>query len=150
MSINIFISNVLEILLTEKKISPLQFQPRIVLTTCSIRSATPPVLTHAPIQNDLSFVKNTVWMVASAPQASSYVLTTPISKNNNSLPVGFGQGLSLLYLDLSHLQVTSICHVSAEKRYLNQLPIHVQYSESRKTEQQTNQKHSLNKTPVLQ
>lgn len=62
----------LEKLLTEKKfkLSSFIFQPRRVLTTCSTRSATPPVLIPARILNDLCFVKNTVLMAVSAPQAS--------------------------------------------------------------------------------
>lgn len=68
---NIYMYSELEILLTEKKPSSFKFQPRSVLTTCSTRSATPPALTHAGILNDLCFVKNTVLMAVSAPQASS-------------------------------------------------------------------------------
>lgn len=77
-----FIYSKQEVLLTErKKISlSLTFQPRRVLTTWSTWSAAPPVLTHAPILNDLSFVKSTVWMAVSAPQASSYILMSLISK----------------------------------------------------------------------
>lgn len=80
MNILISIYSELEILQTEKTLLLLTFQPRHVLTTCSIRSAAPPALTHALILNDLSFVKSTVWMVVSAPKASSYILTFLISK----------------------------------------------------------------------
>lgn len=61
----------------KKKISlSLTFQPRRVLTTWSTWSAAPPALIHAPILNDLSFVKSTVWTAVSAPQASSFLINS--------------------------------------------------------------------------